>query len=157
MATYRHNSIGQAFPYPQGPYNQLAKCAAPQQEVRPRYVDIPFFMEGIERGKWKVLELMGMDVLMDASQIEPREFVFAGSAHLWLMPDSNIGSIALVRQPTPLDTFRLGAPNKVSWPTITVYAAIVMIIENRCPARNAPSGQFIARLSCVAGPEPMPF
>ncbi len=157
MATYRHNSIGQAFPYPQGPYNQLAKCAAPQQEVRPRYVDIPFFMEGIERGKWKVLELMGMDVLMDASQIEPREFVFAGSAHLWLMPDSNIGGMTLVRQPTPLDTFRLGAPNKVSWPTITVYAAIVMIIENRCPARNAPSGQFIARLSCVAGPEPMPF
>ena len=162
MATaYSFNAMGQfrqgTNQGQAGQYSDNNINCAPAKEPRPRYIDIPFFMEGIARGNNKALELLGTRVLMDANQAEPREFVFTGSANLWLMPHSNIGGISLVSQPTPLDTFRLGGPNKVSWPSITVYAAIVMIVENRCPARNAPAGQFIARLSCVAGPEPMPF
>jgi len=152
MATlYRQNHIGQ-FGINQGQVQQSNNCAqAP--EVRPTYVDIPFFMGGIERGKQHTVEVNGARVLEEIREAEPREFVFSGSNNLWLMPGSHANGHRLVRSPLPLDTFRPGGSNKVSWPQVTVYSSIVLVIENRCPARNGGSSQFIARLSCVAVPE----
>lgn len=152
---YRFSKLGQSFP--QDTYQQVNNNCGPQQEVRPIYVDIPLFMDGIDRGKSKSLQIMGAEVLMDVQSAEPRDFVFAGSSNLWLMPQSNINGRMVVKAPTPLDTFRLGAPSKVSWPTIDTWAGMALLIENRCPARNGGSGRFIARLSCVATPEKMPF
>jgi len=155
MGQYRYGSMGQSFAH--GNYEQANNNCEPQKEERPIYVDIPMFMEGIERGETKTLVITGVEVLADVREAHPMEFVFAGSSNLWLMPQSNINGRQIVRAPTPLDTFRLGAPSKVSWPMIDTYAGMAIFIENRCPARNAPSGRFIARLSCVASPGQTPF
>ena len=147
----RLNRVGPSFGYDNENFYRKSNCE-PAKEERPTYVDIPFFMGGIERGKQHTVEVNGAAVLEEVREAEPREFVFSGSNNLWLLPASHVNGHRLVRSPLPLDTFRPGGSNKVSWPLITVYGQIVLVIENRCPARNGGSAQFIARLSCVAVP-----
>lgn len=149
------NRVGPSSGYYNGQFYRKSNCE-PAKEARPTYVHIPFFMGGIERGEQQVVEVNGGAVLQEVREAEPREFVFSGSNNLWLLPASHVNGNRLVRSPLPLDTFRAGGSNKVSWPLITFFGSIVLVIENRCPARNGGSAQFIARLSCVAVPEP-PF
>lgn len=121
----------------------------------PVYRDISLYLEDIPRGKTVTLTHRPKGEL-SISSLLAESFVYSGSRDLWLLPTSAVEHCLMFEEPIPLDTFRIGAPLQVSWPSIrTGYngSRIVLEIENRGRARNDGMGTFAARLNCLVQDE----
>jgi len=113
------------------------------------HFSIPLTLSGIPSGGYADLTTSGSRALQRYIEATPVSLIFCGSRDLWLSPDSHIDCWAVVDQAIPLDSCRPGSALKVSWPKISYDTRnFVLRIENRCTARNYPTGDFIARLEC---------